>query len=66
MFTLTTRVASNPVYHQRSEHIDVNFHWIRDKVQYKTVHKPYVTTAKQRADMLTKVIDGALFHKHVS
>ena len=23
----------------------------------------YVTTAKQHADMLTKVIDGALFHK---
>ena len=59
-------LANNPVYHQRSKHIDVKFHWLRSKIQDKTVFPQYLSTSRQLADMLTKVIDGAVFHTHLS
>ena len=58
-------MANNPVHHQRSKHIDVKYHWIRDKILDKTVYLQYVATSDQRADVLTKVVDGVLFHKHL-
>ena len=58
-------LANNPVHHQRSKHIDVKYHWIRDKILDKTVYLQYVATSDQRADVLTKVVDGVLFHKHL-
>ena len=58
-------LALNPVHHQRSKHIDVKFHWIRDKVIDKTVILDPVATTDQTADVLTKAVDGSTFHKHV-
>ena len=55
------KLASNSIYHQRSKHIDTKFYRIRDKVQNKMAHMQYVTAA-----LLTKVIDGVLFHKHLT
>ena len=40
--------------------------FLHDKVHDKTAHLQYVSTADQRADILTKVIDGALFYKHLA
>jgi hypothetical protein len=31
------QLAENPVYHQRSKHIDIKYHWIRDMVSSATV-----------------------------
>ena len=58
-------LALNPVHHQRSKHIDVKFHWIRDKVIDKTVILDPVATTDQTADVLTKAVHGSTFHKHV-
>jgi hypothetical protein len=58
-------LANNPVFHQRSKHIDVKFHWLRDKVADKTISLVYVASEDQRADFLTKVLDGTTFHRHV-
>ena len=44
-------LALNPVHHQRSKHIDVKFHWIRDKIEDKTVELEKVDTTEQRADI---------------
>ena len=46
----------NPVHHQRSKHIDVKFHWIRDKIEDKTVELEKADTT-QRAGILTKASD---------
>ena len=58
-------LANNPVFHQRSKHTDVKFHWLREKVADKTISLIYVASVDQRADILTKVLDGATFHRHV-
>ena len=57
-------LALNPVHHQRSKHIDVKFHWIRDKIEDKTVELEKVDTTEQRADILTKALDGSSFNYH--
>ena len=35
-------LANNPVFHQRSKHIDVKFHWLSEKVADKTISLIYV------------------------
>jgi hypothetical protein len=54
----------NPVHHARSKHIDIKYHWQRDKVQDNTFKPLYVPTLEQRADIFTKHTSAAIFHKH--
>jgi hypothetical protein len=49
-----------PVHHQRSKHIDIKYHWIRDMVSSATVKLIDMhTDDDQRADFLTKTLRGA-------
>jgi hypothetical protein len=59
-------LASNPVFHQRSKHIDVKFHWLREKVEEKAVRLEYISTEEQRADIMTKALTGQVFHRHMT
>jgi hypothetical protein len=60
------QLAENPVHHQRSKHIDIKFHWIRDMVAAQTIKLIDVPTDDQRADFLTKTLRGEAFWRHVS
>ena len=50
------QLAMNPVHHQRSKHIDIKYHWIRDMVAAKVVILIHVPTEDQRADIFTKTV----------
>ena len=60
------QLAMNPVHHQRSKHIDIKYHWIRDMVSSETIKMIHVPTTDQRADFLTKTLRGDVFWSHVS
>ncbi|KAH8307514.1 hypothetical protein KR059_008928 [Drosophila kikkawai] len=47
-------LARNPVYHARSKHIDIRYHFIREVIQNCDVELKYVPTNDMIADMLTK------------
>ncbi|KAL2506906.1 cysteine-rich RLK (RECEPTOR-like protein kinase) 8 [Abeliophyllum distichum] len=47
-------LASNPVYHARTKHIELDIHFVIDKVLAKQLVIDYVPTADQTADILTK------------
>ena len=47
-------LAYNPVYHQRSKHIDIRYHFIRDEIQKGVVDLIYVPTSNNVADIFTK------------
>ena len=58
------QLAMNPVHHQRSKHIDIKYHWIRDKVAAQEIELVHVPTTEQRADFLTKTLPADVFWRH--
>ena len=47
-------LAKNPVYHQKSKHIDINYHFVRSQVENGNVKLMYVRSEDNIADMFTK------------
>ena len=48
------KLASNPVYHKRSKHVDIRYHHIREVVKSNEIVLNYCPTDKMVADILTK------------
>ncbi|CAL9010999.1 unnamed protein product [Prunus brigantina] len=57
-------LSANPVLHSRIKYMDIDFHFIREKVQNKDLIVQYVSTDEQVADILTKGLHSPLFVKH--
>lgn len=56
-------LAKNPVFHGRSKHIDIRYHFIRECVKRKEIIIKHVSTDMQRADILTKRMTTAKFER---
>jgi hypothetical protein len=48
------KMAENHVFHDKSKHIEIRYHYIRDMVQRGAIKLQYVSTDEQVADVLTK------------
>ena len=55
------RVSENLVFHDRSKHIDIRYHFIRDMVQQGFVGLDHIGTDEQVADILTKPLGKVKF-----
>jgi hypothetical protein len=47
-------LASNPVYHARTKHIEVDYHFIHEKVLNGDLVLKFISTLDQAADIFTK------------
>jgi hypothetical protein len=56
-------LSKNDIYHDRTKHIDLRYHFIRDCVQAKLFSIMHVPTAEQQADIFTKGLQRNLFTK---
>ncbi|TPX55991.1 DNA-directed DNA polymerase, partial [Powellomyces hirtus] len=48
------KLAANPTHHQRTKHIDVRYHFLRDLVSNERIHLQYIESKLMLADTLTK------------
>ena len=67
------QLAKNPVFHARTKHIEVHYHFVRERVLSGEVELQYVPTDRQTADIFTKPLgldklrqfSGALGLRHL-
>ncbi|KAK7379715.1 hypothetical protein VNO78_34405 [Psophocarpus tetragonolobus] len=57
-------LVKNPIYHDRSKHIDVCFHFIRDHVKEGNVELVHMAGRDQVADIFTKPLPTVLFNNY--
>ena len=59
----TIRLAHNPVQHDRMKHVSIDRHYIKETLEQNNIHIPYIQSAEQRADVLTKGLPKEHFMK---
>ena len=53
----TLHIGSNPVFHERTKHVEIDCHVVRDKVLEKVIKLNHVRSNCQLADLLTKALN---------
>ncbi|GKD86191.1 ribonuclease H-like domain-containing protein, partial [Tanacetum coccineum] len=56
-------LSCNPIQHQRTKHIDIDIHFVRDLVAVGQVRVLHVPSCYQFADIFTKGLPSALFEE---
>jgi hypothetical protein len=54
-------MSSNPVHHKRTKHIELDIHFVRERVQLGELRVLHVPTGEQFADVMTKGLPTASF-----
>ena len=57
----TVYMSSNPIQHQRTKHIEIDLHFVRERVALGAVRVLHVPTTSQFADIFTKGLPASVF-----
>jgi hypothetical protein len=59
-------LASNPVFHARTKHVEVDYHFLRDQLKLRIIQIRFIKSSDQIADILTKPLGQHTFLQHTS
>jgi hypothetical protein len=54
-------MSSNPVQHQRTKHVEIDLHFVRERVALGDLRVLHVPTSSQYADIFTKGLPSSVF-----
>nr|GEW52781.1 putative copia-type protein [Tanacetum cinerariifolium] len=60
------QISENPLQHDRTKHVEVDRHFIKEKPEAGIIELPFVKSSDQLADILTRAVGTDMFHKCLS
>ena len=59
------QIAHNPVQHDRTKHVQIDRHFIKEKLEVKIVKLSFVKSEDQLVDVLTKAVFSRVFYNYL-
>jgi hypothetical protein len=58
-----TYLTANPIFHRRMKHVEVDYHFVRERVASRQLDVRIISSSDQVADIMTKPLAGPAFSK---